>query len=934
MSAVTDPTIFARRSPSPSLTSYVTAALKSAKGSYDVMPPVSLLCHYLDEQKRREFVDGMAEVKVKCEEVIMRQNDKGNNFYLIKDGTCDVWVADASGERKNTRTLTAGSWCGELSLLTGKPRSASIMATSAEVTLLMYNRRKFNAELGDLMVRKRSELLPFLSSLSILSSVKDDYEMTMLADAALTQTYQPGDTIHENNKPSDNKFYIVKDGRVVTAGLTPTTYGRTQFFGQVELLQNSKNQETRRAEGQVTCVVFRKEDFMKLVPLHAFVRDAQQQQFALTAAGPGGAAGGSKAMRGRRFGESAEASTATQAGGGKPAALGKGGKKSPEAIDRIMRAVKSNIIFSRLNDLQLTMLQQAMGEHHVPAGQNVITQGEKGNHFFIVESGDLGVYVTGDEEGAVPKRVKAFGPGDSFGELALMYNCPRTATISATTDVVLWSLDRVSFRMIVLEANTKKATMYENFLEKVSLLAPLDKDQRNRMVDALEEVSCAPTETIITEGEEGTHFYIIVEGEVSITKAGTDAELARRKAGDYFGELSLKTGAPTIASVTAATACKLVRMDRGAFQRLLGPLDSLLAMRKYTAGGVELVAGADADAAAAGGASGSTNVPDGFAFVKAQSDLGLADFTVTKGTLGEGAFGKVRRCRVRKTGAVFALKQMVKKDIVDMGQVEHIMQETQVLSKISHPFVTNKYAGFVTSANLILIMEFCPGGDLFDALYKHKCFDCADTRIFTSQVLLPLEYLHSMSIVHRDLKLENILVSQDGALKLTDFGFAKHIKYRSWTLCGTPEYLAPEIILEKGHGKAVDYWAFGVLFYEMLNGHSPFEAEDHLATYQKILDGQIVYPDKMDRDAVELISKLLQKDISRRYGNLRDGCKDIKEHPFYKKHGFDWTDFAQRASVCTPSKFDPTKYEWLAAESIVTEAKPCKPDESAMFDGF
>ena len=102
----------------------------------------------------------------------------------------------------------------------------------------------------------------------------------------------------------------------------------------------------------------------------------------------------------------------------------------------------------------------------------------------------------------------------------------------------------------------------------------------------------------------------------------------------------------------------------------------------------------------------------------------------------------------------------------------------------------------------------------------------------------------------------------------------------------------------------------------------------------KILDGQIVYPDKMDRDAVELISKLLQKDISRRYGNLRDGCKDIKEHPFYAKAGFDWTDFAQRASVAAPSKFDPTKYEWLAAESIVTEAKPCKPDESAMFEGF
>ena len=177
-----------------------------------------------------------------------------------------------------------------------------------------------------------------------------------------------------------------------------------------------------------------------------------------------------------------------------------------------------------------------MAEHSVAAGQNVITQGEKGNHFFIVDSGKLDVFVTGEDEGAKPQRVKGFGPGDSFGELALMYNCPRTATIAAATDAVLWSLDRVSFRMIVLEANTKKASMYENFLEKVQVLSPLDKDQRNRMVDALEEVSCAPTETIINEGDNGTHFYIIVEGEVSITKAGQEGELARRKPGDYFGE--------------------------------------------------------------------------------------------------------------------------------------------------------------------------------------------------------------------------------------------------------------------------------------------------------------------------------------------------------------------------------------------------------------
>ena len=823
-----------------------------------------------------------------------RAGDKGNNFYLIKSGTCDVWVADSSGERVNVRTLSAGSYCGELSLVVGKPRSASIMATSEQVTLLMVNRRNFNAHLGDTIVKKRAELLPFLSSLAIFSEMRDSYEMTLLCDAAIQVSFDAGHTVHEAGKPFDNRFYIVREGAVVSGGLSPTKYGKMQCFGQVELLQTSKCQETRRTEGATSCVCFRKEDFMKLVPLNSFVRDVQQQQLALASGG----AGDKPAMRGRRFGESAETSAATT---NRASVVAKPptSKKSPQAVARIMGAIKSNIIFSRLNELQLNMLQQAMTEHTVAAGQNVITQGEKGNHFFIVDSGNLDAYVTGEEEGATPQRVKAFGPGDSFGELALMYNCPRTATIAAASDTVLWSLDRVSFRMVVLEANTKKASMYESFLEKVTLLAPLSKDQRNRMVDALEECSVAPNETIINEGDEGTHFYIIVEGEVSITKRGSDGELARRKTGDYFGELSLRTGAPTIASVTAATACKVVRMDRGAFQRLLGPLDSLLAMRKYTTGGVELAAGevAQGEDAAKGAAGG---LPSEHEFEKAERKLTLADMEVTKGTLGEGAFGKVRRCRLRDSGKVFALKQMVKSEIVSMGQVEHIMQETQVLSKIAHPFVTNKFAGFDTPSNLILLMEFCPGGDLFDQLYKHKSFSLPDTRIYTSQILLPLEYLHDMSIVHRDLKLENVLVSQDGALKLTDFGFAKHIKYRSWTLCGTPEYLAPEIILEKGHGKAVDYWAFGVLFYEMLNGHSPFEAEDHLATYQKILDGAITYPPKMDSEAVDIISKLLQKDISRRYGNLRDGCKDIKEHPFYAKHAFDWSNYDQRGSAFKP----------------------------------
>jgi len=907
--------------------------LTTAVGSYSEMPPVAMLCQYIpDEDERRAFIESMALVKVKQGECIMRQGDKGNNFYIIKDGFCDVEI-ESNDRRALMRTLGPGSWCGEQSLLTGNLRSATVISTSTEVTLLMVNRRMFNGTIGDKIAKKRDALVPFLKHISIFSELRDPYESFLVADAVVTKEFAQGATIHEAGAASDGRFYLMESGAV---DATPKRkYQRGDFFGQVELLQNAKNQEKRVAastnDGKepVICDTLNKEDFMKLVPLHAFVKDTQQQQFALANDG------GATKMRGRRFGESAEATTMAQA----PPSfkLPQGSKKAPDALARIMAAIKRNIIFSRLNEAQIQMLQQVMSEHHVSAGQNVVTQGEKGNHFYVVDAGELDVFVRPD--GSVEEQaVKAFGAGDSFGELALMYNCPRTATIRARTDVVLWSLDRVSFRMIVLEANTKKTSMYETFLEKVSLLESLTKDQRNRMVDALEEVQYQPGEAIINEGEEGQHFYMIVEGEVSVVKKGQEGELAHRGVGDYFGELSLKTGAATMASVIAAQNAskptKLVRMDRGAFQRLLGPLDTMIEMRKYTASGAELAAGAGADTPEDAALANLTAVPKDHAFEKATGPMKLSDFLVTSGTLGEGAFGKVRRCKIIASGKVFALKQMQKADIVSMGQVEHIMQETQILSTISHPFVTNKFTSVTTPSNLILIMEFCPGGDLFDQLYKHKSFTPDDTAIFTSQVLLPLEYLHSLGIVHRDLKLENILVAQDGALKLTDFGFAKYIKYRSWTLCGTPEYLAPELILEKGHGKAVDYWAFGVLFFEMLNGHSPFEAEDHLATYQKILDGTVKYPPKMNAQAVDLIGKLLQKDISRRFGNLKDGTGDIKSHPFYTSRKFNWSDFAQRGSAFKLPPFDASKYEWVPAEKHVTDAKRCKPEDQHHFDGF
>lgn len=148
------------------------------------------------------------------------------------------------------------------------------------------------------------------------------------------------------------------------------------------------------------------------------------------------------------------------------------------------------------------------------------------------------------------------------------------------------------------------------------------------------------------------------------------------------------------------------------------------------------------------------------------------------------------------------------------------------------------------------------------------------------------EYLHSKNVIYRDLKPENILIDKSGYLKLTDFGFAKICEGRTYTLCGTPEYLAPEILLNKGHGKPVDWWTFGVLLYEMHAGIDPFNDEDPMLIYQKILKGKIKFPSSFDANAKSLVKHLLEADLSKRYGNLKGGVADIKNHRYFKAFDF------------------------------------------------
>ena len=263
----------------------------------------------------------------------------------------------------------------------------------------------------------------------------------------------------------------------------------------------------------------------------------------------------------------------------------------------------------------------------------------------------------------------------------------------------------------------------------------------------------------------------------------------------------------------------------------------------------------------------------------------LEEFIIMR-TLGTGSFGRVHLIQKKSNGKYYAMKVMKKSEVVRLKQVEHTLNEKHILEVVDMPFLVNMLGAFQDSVNLYFVMEYVAGGELFSLLRRSQRFPNQTAKFYAAQVVLAFEYLHSKDIVYRDLKPENLLVDSNGYLKITDFGFAKYVTDVTWTLCGTPDYLAPEIIQSKGYGRAVDWWALGVLIYEMLAGYPPFFDDDHVRLYEKILSGRLKFPSHFDPEAKDLVKNLLTADLSKRFGNLRAGASDIKNHKWFAD--MDW----------------------------------------------
>jgi len=321
----------------------------------------------------------------------------------------------------------------------------------------------------------------------------------------------------------------------------------------------------------------------------------------------------------------------------------------------------------------------------------------------------------------------------------------------------------------------------------------------------------------------------------------------------------------------------------------------------------------------------------------------LQDFEISD-TVGTGTFGRVKICwHPQIPGRTFALKKITKRKVLKLKQEKHLQSERRIMSCIDHPFIVTLYRSFQQSSHIFMLLEFAPGGEIFSRLRKAGRFSKEYVKFYAGQIVLVFQFLHSKGIAYRDLKPENLLLAPNGYLKVVDFGFAKCLKNNeTWTLCGTAEYLAPEIIQSTGHGLGVDWWALGVLIYEMMAGRPPFCDESHFGIYQRVLTGKIDFTRNMDDPTRSVVTALLQPDQTSRLGCLAHGAADLKWHKFFR--GVDWNALhSQTINAPIVPEVSSERDTQYFGDEVTAESEPDSDDDDGstlanwqtqMFDEF
>ncbi|KAJ1455911.1 kinase-like domain-containing protein [Pelagophyceae sp. CCMP2097] len=352
-------------------------------------------------------------------------------------------------------------------------------------------------------------------------------------------------------------------------------------------------------------------------------------------------------------------------------------------------------------------------------------------------------------------------------------------------------------------------------------------------------------------------------------------------------------------------------------------------------------------AEAAAMASGNFKVAIKDGFQGGGKPLTMDDFKLLK-VLGKGSFGKVMLVTKNgdKSKTLLAMKTLRKSELIKRNQLAHTATERHVLQHLDHPFLVKLVYAFQTADKLYMVLEFMGGGELFHWLKEHRRFSEQRAKLYCAEIGLGLSALHDRDIIYRDLKPENLLLDTKGHIRITDFGLSKAqvtgfgAEGGTKTYCGTPEYLAPEILEHKDYGKAVDWWSYGTLLYEMLCGLPPFYDPNHHKMEKKILIAPLKFPSYLSKDAKDVLEGLLRRNVEDRLGSKGDFA-DIKAHAFnadldfVKVYNKEYTPEFQPAAVADPtSHFDAEFTREKAMDSVVVSKLSEEQAYTANFSGF
>eukprot|EP00448_Togula_jolla_P011288 CAMPEP_0170596858 /NCGR_PEP_ID=MMETSP0224-20130122/15366_1 /TAXON_ID=285029 /ORGANISM="Togula jolla, Strain CCCM 725" /LENGTH=799 /DNA_ID=CAMNT_0010921227 /DNA_START=71 /DNA_END=2470 /DNA_ORIENTATION=+ len=706
-----------------------------------------------------------------------------------------------------------------------------------------------------------SKAVVFLAKVPLFKLLPKD-EHPLLAAATTHVEFKKGEVIIRQGDPG-KEFFVIQQGEcsvtVSTDGGPPNkvaTLKAGDYFGENALLRDEPRSATITADTQLVTFKITRDKFAEL-GLN------EKLQFANRKAVGAGA---------------------------KMAATKPPSAKTDKEKELMAKALKDNenlCTMVHLDDMRVKAMIEVAWTEDVPAGTEIITEGDlEADYFYIVREGSFEITISEHPEqrsaetavvGGEQKVVSTVGKGGCFGELALLYLVPRAATVKATEASAVWVIDRQNFKNILMKVSEQKIAEYVTYLSRVEILNNLLSEEKSAVARALVEMHFTKGEAVLIQGEPGSTFYILYDGTVAVTKDGEKvSELSastKEKTAQFFGEKALLEGDVRAATVTVTSEiAKGLALTRTDFEVLLGPLKELMKQnRDPTARGSRL-----------------KNLGAKYASQEPKRKVLRKDL-VRVGLLGCGGFGVVELFQEKPSGDVYAMKTLSKGYVVKTGMQESVISEKNILLMTNSPFVIKLYATYNGSQSLYFLLEVALGGELY-ATYNRKGFHGREghAKFYIAGTVFAFEHLHERHIIYRDLKPENLLLNEKGQTKLTDMGLAKFVVGKTYTTCGTPDYFAPELIASTGHTVALDWWCLGILLFELMSGHPPFESAYPMQIYGKVMKGisKVPFPPKCQGPVGELIKGLLKKEPSERIPVRPGGTQNLKTHQWYS--GFDW----------------------------------------------